>query len=71
MASSGNDMKQANIRISGGSFTSGDVLDYLAPGFELKKNANGTFGVVKKPDASNQTNTSATLKVNPKTGFAA
>ena len=71
VASSGNDMKQANIRISGGSFTSGDVLDYLAPGFELKKNANGTFGVVKKPDASNQTNTSATLKVNPKTGFAA
>lgn len=71
VASSGNDMKQANIRISDGTFTSGDVLDYLAPGFELKKNANGTFGVVKKPDASNQTNTSATLKVNPKTGFAA
>ncbi len=71
VASNGNDMKQANISVSGGTFTSGDVLDYLAPGFELKKNANGTFGVVKKPDTSGQTTTSTDQKTNPKTGVAA
>lgn len=71
VASSGNDMKQANISISGGSFTSGDVLDYLAPGFELKKNADGTFGVVKKSEPSGQTTASTAQKTNPKTGLAA
>lgn len=76
VASSGNDMKQANIRISGGSFTSGDVLDYLAPGFELKQNADGTFGVVKKTETPAQPQPqpsapSGGQKANPKTGMPA
>lgn len=76
VASSGNDMKQANISISGGSFTSKDAAGYVVPGFELKQNADGTFGVVKKTETPAQPQPqpsapSGGQKANPKTGMPA
>lgn len=75
-ASGSNDIKQANISISGGSFTSKDAAGYVVPGFELKQNADGTFGVVKKTETPTQPQPqpsapSGGQKANPKTGMPA
>ncbi len=75
-ASGSNDIKQANISISGGSFTSKDAAGYVVPGFELKQNADGTFGVVKKTETPAQPQPqpsapSGGQKANPKTGMPA
>ena len=74
VASGSNDIRQANISISSGSFTSKDAAGYVVPGFELKQNADGTFGVAKKPETPVQPQPSAPSggqKANPKTGVPA
>ncbi len=76
VASGSNDIKQANISISGGSFTSKDAAGYVVPGFELKQNADGTFGVAKKPETPAQPQPQPSVpsggqKANPKTGVPA
>lgn len=45
VASNGNDITQANITVSGGSFTSPLPEEFCADGFELVDKGDGTFGV--------------------------
>ena len=48
----------------------------IVPGFELKQNADGTFGVAKKPETPAQPQPQPSVpsggqKANPKTGVPA